>query len=113
MSEPAEPKSPADVCSRLLAALDASEGRRQRRKRNTTADTIGLEMKRGLLERAAREAPSAEGFEAWLLARCSEAGGGGDIRAMALEILEEWRLAQTSPELWAWLSRGAPSDDAH
>lgn len=112
MSEALDLGSPARVCARLLAALGASEGRRQRRKRNTTADTIGLEMKRSLLERAVEEAPSAEAFEAWLLEKCEEDGGGGGVRAMALEILEEWRLALISPEFAAWLERGAPSDDA-
>jgi hypothetical protein len=107
-----DPKSPAGVARRLLAALQASEGRRRRRKRNTTADTIGLEMKGALLAGIAEDAPSAEDFEAWLMERCARAGGGGDIRAIALEIFEEWRLAQVSPELLAWLERGAPSDDA-
>ena len=37
---------PAEVCSQLLRALDASEGRRRRRKRDTTPDAIGLELKR-------------------------------------------------------------------
>lgn len=112
MTAAADPKSPAGVARRLLSALEASEGRRRRRKRNTTADTIGLEMKRALLERMAEDAPSAEDLEAWLIERCDERGGGGDIRAMALDILQEWRLAQVSPELLAWLDRGAPSDDA-
>ena len=112
MSAGLDPKSPAGVATRLLAALQASEGRRRRRKRNTTADAIGLEIKRALLAKVAEEAPSADDFEAWLAERCAEEGGGGDIRAMALEILEEWRLAQVSPELLAWLERGAPSDDA-
>jgi hypothetical protein len=107
-----DPKSPAGVASRLLSALQASEGRRRRRKRDTTADTIGFAMKRALLEQVAADAPSAEDFEEWLLQRCEERGGGGDIRAVALEILDEWRLAQTSPELLEWLERGAPSDDA-
>jgi hypothetical protein len=107
-----DPKSPAGVAKRLLGALSASEGRRRRRKRNTTADTIGLEMKGALLARVAGDAPSAEDFEAWLMDRCAEAGGGGDIRAIALEIFEEWRLAQVLPELLVWLERGAPSDDA-
>ncbi len=112
MSAALDPKSPAGLATRLLTALQASEGRRRRRKRNTTADAIGLEIKRALLSRVAEDAPSAEDFEAWLAERCVEEGGGGDIRAMALEIFEEWRLAQVSPELLAWLDRGAPSDDA-
>src|SRR5690606_22702639 len=44
------PARPADFCRGLLAALDASEGRRRRRKRDTTPDAIGLAIKRELLE---------------------------------------------------------------
>ena len=40
---------PADVCRALLAALDASDGRRRKRKRDQTADAIGLALKRTLL----------------------------------------------------------------
>ena len=43
---------PADVCRALLAALDASEGRRQKRKRDQTPDAFGLAVKRDLLRRA-------------------------------------------------------------
>ena len=45
---------PADFCREMLATIDASEGRRRRRKRNTTPDAIGLELKRTLLEAAMR-----------------------------------------------------------
>ena len=55
---------PAAVCVELLAALEASEGRRKRRKRDTTPDAIGLAIKRELLEAAVREAPAAAEFEA-------------------------------------------------
>lgn len=33
------------------------------------------------------------------------------VRAMALDILAEWRLADASPAFRTWLERGAPSDD--
>ena len=59
-------------------------------------------MKRELLERAVREAPAAEAFEAWL---------HGSQSAMAIALLEEWRLAHQMPEFAAWLERGAPSAD--
>ena len=39
---------PAVVCQQLLQASDASEGRRKRRKRNTTPDSLGMEVKRVL-----------------------------------------------------------------
>jgi len=105
---------PLLLCRGLLAALDASEGRRRQRKRDTTPDAIGLGIKRDLLESAVLEDPEPEEFEAWLLARCTAADGTtsvGATRMMALEILAEWRLAQTAPHFFEWLERGAPSED--
>jgi len=103
---------PAAVCRQLLRALDASEGRRRRRKRNTTPDAIGLGIKRELLEGTVRDDPAPSDFEGWLLQRCLAARESGPIRAMALEILAEWRLAETPGAFRAWLSEGAPSDDS-
>ena len=101
---------PGDVCRELLAALDASEGRRKRRKRDTTPDAIGLEVKRDLLERAVAADPEPDAFEAWLLEQCIAAGGAeGGVRAMALSIFEEWRLAHDADAFRDWLARGAPS----
>jgi hypothetical protein len=123
MTEP--PFRPADVCRQLLAALDASEGRRRRRKRNTTPDSIGLSIKRWLLEEAVQDNPEAHEFEGWLLERslsARESHGPGDeaqlfaasgpVRAMALELLSEWRLAESPGAFRTWLTEGAPSDDA-
>ena len=105
---------PATICRELLAALEASEGRRRRRKRDTTPDAIGLGIKRALLEGAVADDPPPAAFEGWLLERCLAAGGeAGATRAMALEVLAEWRLASSLPEFGAWLDRGAPSDDVH
>src|SRR5207302_36205 len=39
------PFRPALVCGALFTALDASEGRRRRRKRDTTPDAIGMLLK--------------------------------------------------------------------
>jgi hypothetical protein len=105
---------PAQICRRLLAALDASEGRRRRRKRDTTPDSIGMEIKRTLLEEAVRDDPDPDAFEGWLLERSMSARSGpsGPIRAMALDVLAEWRLAQASEVFRSWLSDGAPSADA-
>jgi hypothetical protein len=104
---------PAEVCSRLLAALDASEGRRRRRKRNTTPDSIGMAIKREILEETVRQDPDPDFYEAWLLERCFTPGGpSGPRRAMALDVLSEWRLAQRSVVFRNWLEQGAPSDDA-
>lgn len=107
----AGPLRPADLCSQLLAALEASEGRRRRRKRDTTPDTIGMEIRRDLLEGAVREDPPAEAFEEWLMARCAAADASGPIRAMAETLLAEWRLALADGAFRAWLAQGAPSED--
>jgi hypothetical protein len=64
---------PADACRALLGALDASEGRRRRRKRDTTPDTLGMVIKRHLLEQTVLSDPEPDCFEAWLLERCSRA----------------------------------------
>lgn len=98
---------PAVLCGQLLRAMEASEGRRRKRKRDTTPDAIGLAVKRELLEAAVRADPEPEGFEAWLLERATE----GAVLAMARSVLEEWRLAAASAEFRHWLSRGAPSED--
>jgi hypothetical protein len=104
---------PADFCRQLLAALDASEGRRKRRKRDTTPDAIGMAIKRDLLEAVTQENPAPEGFERWLLERCRAAGAAsGPLRAMALDVYAEWRLAEASRTFRDWLDQGAPSDDA-
>lgn len=102
---------PAVVCRQLLAALAASDGRRRRRKRDTTPDAIGLAMRRQLLEDAVADDPAPEAFEGWLLARSLADEASGPLRATALEVLGEWRLARTSGSFRSWLERGAPSDD--
>jgi hypothetical protein len=103
---------PAEICSRLLAALEASEGRRRKRKRNTTPDAIGMAIKRTLLEDTVRQDPEPADYEVWLLERCLVPGPSGPTRAMALEVLSDWRLAQSSVAFREWLQQGAPSDDA-
>src|SRR4051812_26305898 len=104
--------TPVQLCGGLLSALDASEGRRRRRSRNTTADSIGLSIQRSLLEEAVREGPSAEEFERWLQRRCVAQGeSDGSYRAMALLIWHEWQLASQMDDVSAWLTSGARSDD--
>jgi hypothetical protein len=103
---------PAEFCRELLASLEASEGRRKRRKRDTTPDAIGLAIKRALLEAAVSDDPEPEEFEGWLYERCLAAGdGSGGVRAMAMSIWDEWRLATITDSYREWLARGAPSDD--
>lgn len=103
--------SPGVICGQLLAALEASEGRRRRRKRDTTPDAIGLDMRRDLLEAAVRDDPPAQAFEAWLLARCAAVEASGPVRATAAALLAEWRLALADGAFRSWLAQGAPSDD--
>jgi len=105
---------PALVCRALLAALEASEGRRRRRKRDTTPDAIGMSLKRWLLARASEADPEPDVFEVWLLDLCltgSQNASMGALRAMARDIVAEWRLAAVSADFHTWLIAGAPSDD--
>jgi hypothetical protein len=104
---------PAHVCSRLLAALEASEGRRRRRKRDTTPDAIGLALKRTILEETVRQDPDPEVYEQWLTDCCyTLAAPSGPAFAMARDVLAEWQLAVHSSAFRNWLDEGAPSDDA-
>lgn len=106
---------PAEVCRALLAALEAAEGRRRSRKRDQTADTFGLAIKRALLERVVVEDPAPDAFEAWLLhypLTCPAEELRGPARAMARAVFDDWRLANASGEFRRWLEQGAPSDDA-
>lgn len=96
----------------ILNALEASEGRRKRRKRDQTPDKIGLDLKRELLERALAEDPLPEAFEAWLLTQTLSAPASGPIRAMCEIIFEEYQFAIHDPDFRSWLEKGAPSADA-
>lgn len=112
--DPSKPLRPADVCKALLAALEAADGRRRKRKRDQTPDTIGLAVKRNLLERVVEENPDPEAFEAWLLnypLTCETPELLGPASAMARAVFDEWRLAHSLGDFRAWLERGAPSDD--
>jgi hypothetical protein len=104
---------PAQVCSQLLAALDVSEGRRRRRKRNTTPDAIGLDLKRTILEETVRQDPDPDVYEQWLT-NCSFTlqAPSGPFVAMARDVLAEWHLALQSSEFRDWLQQGARSEDA-
>ena len=63
------------------------------------------------LECAVQDDPEPDDFEGWLLERCGEAESEGGVRAMALQIFEEWRMASTVAAFSDWLTHGAPSDD--
>lgn len=103
---------PASVCAALLSALEAAEGRSRSRKRDQTADAIGLAMRRDLLARAVGDDPAPERFEQWLLSYVEGSQPRGAATAIARGVLDEWRLAHRMDGFAAWLGRGAPSDDA-
>ena len=106
---------PAGVCRALLAALEASEGRKRKRKRDQTADAIGLAVKRELLQRVVEDDPRPDAFEEWLLnypLTVNVPELAGPAFAMARAVFDEWRLAHSLDEFRVWLERGAPSDDA-
>ena len=108
------PLRPALVCGALLAALDASEGRRRRRKRDTTPDALGMAIKRQLLIETTEVDPDPDTFEAWLFERClasAELASMGAMRAMAREMIADWRLAAACPDFRTWLAAGARSED--
>lgn len=112
--DPSRALRPADVCRALLAALDASDGRRRKRKRDQTADAFGLAVKRDLLQRAVEDDPQPDAFEAWLLnypLTCASPELAGPAFAMARAVFEEWRLAHSLGAFRLWLEHGAPSDD--
>ena len=110
-SQNAAPR-PAVVCQQLIQATDASEGRRKRRKRNTTPDSLGMEVKRELLEAVIADDPDPDVFEAWLFARVQASGTlAGATRAMAMQVWDEWQFALASAGFRAWLAAGAPSED--
>jgi hypothetical protein len=102
---------PAQICSGLLASLNASDSRSRARKRDQTPDSIGLALRRALLEKAAREDPEPHAFEQWLLDHVEVSAAPGAVRAIALTVLDEWRLAHQMPSFAVWLEGGAPSED--
>ena len=105
---------PTQVCKALLAALEASEGQRKRRKRDQTPDAIGLTVKRILLERAVEDDPEPEAFEEWLVNYSQTrvvTELAGPASAMARSVFDEWRLAHSLENFRTWLNQGAPSAD--
>ena len=103
---------PSEFSHQYLRTLDASEGRRKRRKRDTTPDSLGLQLKRELLERVVQDDPEPERFDAWLLEQTLNAPASGPLRAMGVEISSDYRLAAQDPSFGQWLAQGAPSADS-
>jgi hypothetical protein len=104
-----KPLSPAEYCRNALNAIEVSERRRRKRKRDTGPDLTGMDMKRELLELAIEERPGPEEFEGWLLNRVMQASAGGPLRAMAMEILADYQNARQFQEFNSWLDEGAPT----
>jgi hypothetical protein len=103
---------PGEFSRQLLRALDASEGRRRRRKRDQTPDGIGLGIKRDLLDAAVLEDPEPADFEGWLLTKALAAPASGPVLALCIQIMDEYRVAVADPRFGRWLADGAPSADA-
>lgn len=108
----AGPLRPGTFAQLSLAALAAAEGRRRRRKRDQTPDAIGLAIRRELLERVAADDPLPEAFEGWLLRYTLCQAASGPVRALCVQIFEEYRFAAQDPAFGRWLAAGAPSADA-
>jgi hypothetical protein len=102
---------PGDFSRQLLRALDASEGRRRRRKRDQTPDGVGLGIKRDLLDAAIVEDPEPADFEGWLLMKALAAPASGPVLALCSQIMDEYRVASADPSFGRWLADGAPSAD--
>jgi hypothetical protein len=103
---------PAAFSRQLLRTLDASDGRRRRRKRDQTPDGIGLAIKRDLLEAAILDDPEPADFEGWLLMRALAAPASGPVLALCTQVIGEYREAVEDPRFGRWLADGAPSADA-
>jgi hypothetical protein len=72
-----------------------------------------MSLKRTLLEDTVQHDPEPDTYEEWLLSRCVTTDTpSGPLRAMALDVLSDWHLAQSSAVFRSWLEQGAPSDDA-
>jgi hypothetical protein len=92
---------PRDLALLLLASGDLLP---RQRARDQQADVAGLELKRRLLDRLAAIDPEPAMLEPTLLAIVNAFGQPmGPTRALALSIVEEWRIACATPEWMAHL----------
>jgi hypothetical protein len=89
---------PRDFAVLLLSSGDVAP---RQRARDQQADLAGLELKRRLLTALVALDPEPNDLKASLLAIVEELGPPtGPTRAIALTILEEWQVANATPE---WL----------
>lgn len=112
MSEETAPLRPGEFGRLMLQTIEASEGRRRRRKRDTTPDAIGLDLRRSLLAGLAAADPDPDDCEGWLLEQALSAEASGPVRALCVEILDEYRFARQDASFTQWLRAGAASADA-
>src|SRR5262245_19170235 len=90
-----EPFIPRDFALLLLGSGDATP---RQRARDQQADAAGLELKRRVLLEVVARDPDVDEFEAELMAIVDNVGEPtGPTRAVALGVLEEWRMAAASP----------------
>jgi hypothetical protein len=76
----------------------------RRRARDQQADRVGIDLKRRVLEALLALDPEPEDMEAALMLVVDELGPPpGPSRAMALLVLDEWRVAAATPEWVAHL----------
>ncbi len=95
------PLRPRDLALLLLASGDLLP---RQRARDQQADLAGLDLKRRLLDRMAALDPEPADLEGTLIRIVEELGPPtGPSRAIALSILEEWRMACTTPQWVAHL----------
>src|SRR5260221_10418478 len=95
MSDPSEPLRPRDFALLLLASSDTLP---RQRARDQQADRAGLELKRRLLNELVTRDPDPDDTEATLLEIVEEFGlPTGPTRSLAALILQEWRLAVSTP----------------
>src|SRR5437868_14781044 len=86
---------PADFARLLLASGDLLP---RKRARDQQADLQGLELKRRMLNRLTALDPDPIEIESALMRIVQELGPPhGPARALASTILEEWRMALSSP----------------
>jgi hypothetical protein len=97
MNEPSQAVTPREFALLLLAG---EAGPRQR-ARDQQADRAGLSLKRRILEELLAIDPAPEELEAALCDIVERFGPPyGVTRAVAIGLLDEWRMMQSAPQ-WA------------
>jgi hypothetical protein len=105
-----EPLRPRDLALLLLASGDLLP---RQRARDQQADRAGNQLKRQVLDRLAALDPEPEGLEAALARIVEEVGPPtGPTRAVAVSVLEEWRVAAATPGWVAHLLEDAVRESA-